>query len=716
MFLNLFKENKMKKLFIIIFSLIIIFSCGTKNKTQEAKKEMNPFFKNFNTPFETPDFSKIKEEHYLPAFKKGIEEHVKEIEEIVNSKQSPTFENTLVMLDESGQLLKKVEGVFYNLLEADTNEELQKIAKEVAPMLTEHYDNIFLNENLFVRVKDVFENRDKLNLNVEQKTLLEKIYKEFVRRGANLNAEQKERLKEINKKLSLLTLKFGENVLKEVNNYALVIDNEKDLEGLPKDVVNQASITAEKKGFKGKWVFTINRSSITPFLQYAKNRKLREKIFRAYIMKGDNNNEFDNKKIINEIVNLRLEKANLLGYKTHAHYVLDDNMAKLPENVYRLLNKIWKPALKRAKQELKELQAIADRMGDKIKIKPWDWWYYAEILKKEKYAIDDNILRPYFSLENVRKGIFMVANKLYGITFTERKDIPVYHKDVRAFEVKDKKGNHIGIYYVDYYPRDSKRGGAWMNAYRKQYVLKGKKIAPIICNVTNVTKPTKEKPALLSLDEVLTLFHEFGHALHGLMSNCTYYTLSGTEVSRDFVELPSQIMENWATEPEVLKMYAKHYKTGETIPDDLIKKIQNSSHFNQGFATVEYLAASYLDMDWHTIEKKQDFDVNMFEEESMKKIGLIPEIVTRYRSTYFNHIFSSGYSAGYYSYIWADVLVADAFEAFKETSIFDKKTAESFLNNILSRGGTEDPMVLYKRFRGREPRIEPLLKKRGLLK
>ncbi len=706
----------MKKLFIIIFSLIIIFSCGTKNKTQEAKKEMNPFFKNFNTPFETPDFSKIKEEHYLPAFKKGIEEHVKEIEEIVNSKQSPTFENTLVMLDESGQLLKKVEGVFYNLLEADTNEELQKIAKEVAPMLTEHYDNIFLNENLFVRVKDVFENRDKLNLNVEQKTLLEKIYKEFVRRGANLNAEQKERLKEINKKLSLLTLKFGENVLKEVNNYALVIDNEKDLEGLPKDVVNQASITAEKKGFKGKWVFTINRSSITPFLQYAKNRKLREKIFRAYIMKGDNNNEFDNKKIINEIVNLRLEKANLLGYKTHAHYVLDDNMAKLPENVYRLLNKIWKPALKRAKQELKELQAIADRMGDKIKIKPWDWWYYAEILKKEKYAIDDNILRPYFSLENVRKGIFMVANKLYGITFTERKDIPVYHKDVRAFEVKDKKGNHIGIYYVDYYPRDSKRGGAWMNAYRKQYVLKGKKIAPIICNVTNVTKPTKEKPALLSLDEVLTLFHEFGHALHGLMSNCTYYTLSGTEVSRDFVELPSQIMENWATEPEVLKMYAKHYKTGETIPDDLIKKIQNSSHFNQGFATVEYLAASYLDMDWHTIEKKQDFDVNMFEEESMKKIGLIPEIVTRYRSTYFNHIFSSGYSAGYYSYIWADVLVADAFEAFKETSIFDKKTAESFLNNILSRGGTEDPMVLYKRFRGREPRIEPLLKKRGLLK
>jgi len=705
----------MKKLLIIVFSLIIIFSCGTKNKTQEVKKEMNPFFGKFNTPFETPDFSKIKEEHYLPAFKKGIEEHVKEIEKIANSKEEPTFENTLVALDESGQLLKKVEGVFYNLLEADTNEKLQKIAKEVAPMLTEHYDNIFLNENLFIRVKDVYEKREKLSLNIEQKTLLEKIYKEFVRRGANLNPNQKKRLREINKKLSLLTLKFGENVLKEVNNYALVIDNEKDLEGLPKDVINQASITAEKKGYKGKWVFTINRSSITPFLQYAKNRKLREEIFKAYIMKGDNNNKFDNKKLINEIVNLRLEKANLLGYKTHAHYVLDDNMAKVPENVYKLLNKIWTPALKKAKQEVKELQAIADKMGDKIKIKPWDWWYYAEILKKEKYAIDDNILRPYFSLENVRKGIFTVANKLYGITFTERKDISVYHKDVKAFEVKDKNGNHIGIYYVDYYPRDSKRGGAWMNAYRKQYVLKGKKITPIICNVTNVTKPTKDKPSLLSLDEVLTLFHEFGHALHGLMSNCTYYTLSGTEVSRDFVELPSQIMENWATEPEVLKMYAKHYKTGEPIPDDLIQKIQNSSHFNQGFATVEYLAASFLDMDWHTIEKKQDFDVNKFEEESMKKIGLIPEIVTRYRSTYFNHIFAGGYSAGYYSYIWADVLVADAFEAFKETSIFDKKTAESFLNNILSRGGTEDPMVLYKRFRGREPKIEPLLKKRGLL-
>ncbi len=705
----------MKKVLIILLIFSFMISCGTKNKTQEAKKEMNPFLEKFNTPFETPDFSKIKEEHYLPAFEKGISKHIKEIEEIAKSKEEPSFENTLVALDESGQLLKKVEGVFYNLLEANTNDKLQEIAKKVAPMLSKHYDDIFLNENLFKRIKKVYENKDKFDLNTEQNTLLEKVYKEFVRRGANLKEEQKKRLREINKKLSLLTLKFGENVLKEINNYALVIDKKEDLAGLPEDVINQAAITAEKKGYKGKWVFTINRSSITPFLQYAKKRKLREEIFKAYIMKGDNNNEFDNKKIINEIVNLRLERANMLGYKTHAHYVLDDNMAKVPENVYQLLNKIWVPALSKTKQELKELQTIADKMGDKIKIQPWDWWYYAEILKKEKYAIDDNMLRPYFSLDNVRKGIFTVANKLYGITFTERKDIPVYHKDVKVFEVKDKNGNHIGIYYVDYYPRDSKRGGAWMNAYRKQYVFKGKKVTPIICNVTNVTKPTKDKPALLSLDEVLTLFHEFGHALHGLLSNCTYYTLSGTEVARDFVELPSQIMENWATEPEVLRMYAKHYKTGETIPDDLIQKIQNSSHFNQGFATVEYLAASFLDMDWHTITEKRDIDVNKFETESMNKIGLIPEILTRYRSTYFNHIFAGGYSAGYYSYIWADVLVADAFEAFKETSIFDKKTAESFLNNILSRGGTEDPMVLYKRFRGREPKIEPLLKKRGLL-
>ncbi|MFQ6108535.1 MAG: M3 family metallopeptidase, partial [Candidatus Aminicenantales bacterium] len=515
--------------------------------------------------------------------------------------------------------------------------------------------------------------------------------------------------------LSVLTLKFGENILKEDNRFELVIDKEEDLAGLPQSVVTAAAEAAKERGHEGKWVFTLHKPSMIPFLQYSEKRDLREKIFKAYINRCNHNDELDNKALLSRIVTLRIEKAHLLGYKTHADFILEMNMAKKPENVYGLLDQIWKPALEMAKKESRELQGMIQKEGKDFKLKPWDWWYYAEKVKKAKYDLDEEMLRPYFKLENVRNGAFYVANKLYGLQFIERKDVPKYHEDVKVFEVRDTDNTQVGILYTDYFPRASKRGGAWMNSFRKQYRMDGGEIHPIITNNGNFSKPTGKKPALLSSEEVLTLFHEFGHALHGLLSNCTYYRLSGTAVPRDFVELPSQIMENWAFEPEVLKMYAKHYETGEVIPQELIDKIKKASLFNQGFATVEYLAASYLDMDWHTLSEAGEIDVEKFETESMNRIGLIPEIVVRYRSPYFRHIFSGGYSAGYYSYIWAEVLDADAFEAFKENGLFEPKTALSFRKNILERGGTEDPMSLYIRFRGAEPKVEPLLKRKGLI-
>ncbi|MCP2618996.1 M3 family metallopeptidase [Candidatus Aminicenantes bacterium AC-335-A11] len=675
----------------------------------------NPFFSEFDTPFQVPPFDKIKEEHYLPAFIEGMKQHNKEIEAIANNPEPPTFENTIEALEKSGTLLRRVSNVFDVLNASMTNERMQEIAKRVAPLRSKHWDDIYLNEKLFKRIKVLHEQRDKLNLTPEQKTLLEKYYRDFVRGGANLDKEKKARLREINQELSLLTLKFGENILKENNRFELIIENKEDLEGLPQSVIDAAAETAKERGYKGKWVFTLHKPSMIPFLTYSAKRELREKIFKAYINRGNHNDELDNKKILLKIVALRLERAKLLGYKTHAHYVLEENMAKNPENVYKLLDKIWKPALERAKKEAEELQQMIYKEGKNFKLQPWDWWYYAEKLKKEKYDFDDSVLRPYFKLENVIKGVFYVANKLYGLQFVERNDIPKYHPDVRVFEVKDADGSHIGILYTDYFPRASKRGGAWMNSFRKQSKIGGKEIHPVITNNGNFSKPVGDKPSLLSIEEVLTLFHEFGHALHGLLSNCTYPTLSGTSVPRDFVELPSQIMENWALEPEVLKVYARHYKTGEVIPQELIEKLKKAKLFNQGFATVEYLAAAYLDMDWHTLTELNNIDPLKFEEESMKRIGLIPEIVVRYRSPYFRHIFSGGYSAGYYSYIWAEVLDADAFEAFKEKGIFDKETAQSFRKNILEKGGTEDPMILYKRFRGAEPKVEPLLKRRGLI-
>ncbi len=679
-----------------------------------SKSETNPFFADYGTPFETPDFSKISEADYLPAMKEGIRQHKAEIEAIATSGEAASFTNTIEAIEKSGALLDRSANLFFAMNSANTNDNLQAIAREVSPLLSQHNDDIYLNDALFQRIKSIYDQRESLDLSTEQQTVLDKYYKDFVRSGANLDEAGKARLREINKELSLLTLQFGENVLKEDNAYALVIEKKEELAGLPDGVIAGGAEAAKERGMDGKWVFTLHKPSLIPFITYSDIREYRKQMLTAYIERGNNNNELDNKANTARIVELRIEKANLLGYPTHAHFVLEENMAKNPENVYKLLNQIWDAALPMAKAEARELQKLIDADGGDFKLAAWDWWYYAEKLKKAKYDLDESELRPYFQMEKVRQGVFDTATKLFGITFTERSDISKYHPDVTVYEVKNADGSHVGILYTDYYPRASKRGGAWMDAWRKQSNIAGNRVTPLIYNVGNFSKPTADQPSLLSLDEVNTLFHEFGHALHGLLSDCSYPSVSGTSVARDFVETFSQMMENWAMEPEVLKSYAVHYQTGEPIPDELIAKIKNSGHFNQGFATVEYLAASFLDMDWHTLTEAKDIDVIDFENKSMANIGMIPEIVVRYRSPYFRHIFAGGYSAGYYSYIWAEVLDADAFQAFKENGIFDPATAKSLRDNLLSRGGTEDAMVLYKRFRGHEPSIEPLLERRGL--
>jgi len=676
--------------------------------------ETNPFFTEYTTPFEVPPFEQIKPEHYLPAFKEGIKQHDQQIDAIVNSTEQPSFENTILAKEESGELLRKVSNVFFNLTSANTNKQLQEIAKEVGPMLSQHRDNINLNKNLFERVKVVYDQKDKLNLTPEQQKLLEEAYKGFVRGGANLSGKQEEEFREVNKQLSMLTLEFGEHLLAETNSFKMIIDNEADLAGLPGFVVEMGASDAKANELEGKWVFTIDKSSLIPFLQYSEKRGLREKMFKAYINKGNNNNEFDNKEIASEIASLRVKRANLLGFESHATYVLDNNMAKTPENVYELLNKVWDAALPVAKTEAKTLQSMIGAEAKSFKLEPWDWWYYSEKLRKEKYDLDDEQLKPYFELESVRKGMLEVANKLYGLTFEERFDIPKPHPDAHTFEVFDNDGTHQSILIMDFFPRASKRGGAWMSTYRKQYKINGENYSPIVTMVMNFSKPTETKPSLLTFDEVSTMYHEFGHSLHGMLSNCTYRSLSGTDVSRDYVELPSQFMENYASSPEVLKMFAKHYETGEPIPDELIEKMNASSHFNQGFLAVEYTSAAFLDMDWHTLTSPEKKDALVFENAAMQKIGLIPEIVVRYRTPYFAHIFSGGYSSGYYGYLWAEVLDADAFEAFKENGLFDNKTATSFRKNILEKGGTEDPMTLYEKFRGKKPSIEPMLKRKGL--
>ncbi|MBN1651459.1 MAG: M3 family metallopeptidase [Bacteroidales bacterium] len=715
----------MKKTFFILLAVSLFFSaCNTK----QNKMADNPFFAEYGTPFEVPDFSKIKTSDYIPAFEEGIKEHAAEIDAIANNEAAPTFENTLEAMDKSGALLDRVSSVFYNQFSANTNDELKAINKEIAPKLAAHSDNINLNAKLFERVKTIYDEQKELNmtteakneqaLNTEQTALLDKVYNGFVRGGANLNDEDQAKMREINGKLALLYPQFGENVVNDRIAYKLVIDNEKDLSGLPESVKDAAAEAATEAGMEGKWVFTLDKPSWIPFLQYADNRELRKEIYTAWMNQGNNNNANDNKENIKEILKLRLQKAQLLGYKTFADYAIDNNMAKTPENVMTLLTKLWDAALPMTKQEAKELQAIADKEGDHIILESWDWWYYTEKLRKEKYALEESELRPYFSLANVQAGAYELVHRIYGLKMIRRSDIPVYHEDVEAWEVQEENGDHVGILLVDYFPRASKRGGAWMSSYRKQMGAGDDFVSPVIVNVGNFTKPTANEPSLLSIDEVQTLFHEFGHGLHGLLSNVKYNTISGTSVKRDFVELPSQIMENWALEPEMLKIYAKHYKTGEAIPDELIAKIQKSSQFNQGFITTEYLAASLLDIKYHMIDNVEDIDnldVLAFEKQTMSDLGLIDEIIPRYRSTYFNHSFGGeGYSAGYYVYIWAAVLDSDAYQAFVENGIFDRATGDSFRKNVISKGGSDEPMTLYKNFRGADPSIEPLLKKRGL--
>ncbi len=684
-----------------------------------ADKEgaVNPFYEEWNTPYGMPPFDQIETAHFMPAIDRAIEEKTSEVEAIASSIEPATFANTIEALDRSGALVAKVTGVLMNLLGAETNDELQAIAREAMPRMTALNDDIYLNTKLFERVQSIWEARDSVDLTEEQARLLERTHTRFVRSGAQLDEEAQARLRVINEQLAMAGLQFSENLRKATNSYQLVIDDEKDLSGLPPAVVSAAAEAALAAGLDGQWVFTLQWPSLWPFLTYADNRELRREIYTAYLNRCSEGSEYDNTELIEQMVQLRLERANLLGYPTHAHYVLDDTMASTPEAVYDLLDKVWAPAIEVAQQEAADIQKMIAEEGHDFELEPWDWRYYAEKIRAERYALDETELRGYFQLENVRQGAFWLAKKLWGLELAELEDVPTYHPEVRVFEVNDADGAHIGVLLVDYHPRPGKRGGAWMNNYRDQRVINGRDVRPVICNVGNFSRPTGDQPALLSLDEVHTLFHEFGHALHGLLSRCRYQTVSGTSVARDFVELPSQIMENWVLEPEVLAQYARHYQTGEVIPDELVAKIERAKTFNTGYDTCEYLAASYLDMDWHTMREADDIDPAAFEQQTLERIGLPSAIPVRYRSPYFQHIFGpgGGYSAGYYSYLWAEVLDADAFAAFKETSLFDQATAEAFRNNVLARGGSAEPMELYVRFRGAEPAPEPMMQRKGLL-
>ncbi len=693
-----------------IVALIALFGCNTQ--TKENMPTENPLLAEYTTPFQVPPFDSITPEHYMPAFKEGMEQQKSIVNNIINNTDEPTFENTIIAFENSGDLLNKVGNVFYNLSSAKTDSSMQAINKELAPIMSGHSDDINLNEQLFAKVKLVYEKKNELNLTVEQSTLLDNTYRNFVRGGANLVGEEKDAFRKVNEKISLLYEQFKENMLNENNSFKLFIEKEEDLKGLTETAIATAALASKNEGQEGKWLFTIHKPSLLPFLENADNRELREYLYKGYINKGDNNDENDTKEIIVKIANARIVRANILGFESHAAYVLEKNMAKQPENVYELLGKLMPSALRVAKQEVADMQAIIDAEKGGFKIEAWDYWYYAAKVKEQKYALNENQIRPYLKLENARDGMFWVANQLYGITFTKLENMPIYHPEVEVFEAKEENGDHIGILYMDYHPRASKRSGAWCTSFRLQKYANDKRVAPVVSIVCNFSAPVGDTPALLSVDETETLFHEFGHGLDALFSNKYYASLS---VPRDFVELPSQIMENWSFAPEVLNHYAKHYKTGEAMPTELIEKIEKAGKFNQGFATTEFIAASYLDMDWHTTKEEITMDVNAFEKQSMDKIGLIKEIAPRYRSTYFQHIFSgNSYSSGYYSYVWAEVLDADAFEAFKENGLFNKTTAAAFRTNILELGGTEDAMELYRKFRGADPKIEPLIERRGL--
>lgn len=689
--------------------------CGTLIGCTQPKPE-NPFFTEFKTPFGAPPFEQIKPEHYMPAFDSGMVEEMKTVEQIIANTEAPTFENTILPLDKGSEILERVASVFYGQNSANTNDSIQAINRELAPKMSKHSDEIRMNPELFKKVKAVYDKRDSLGLDREQQRTVEEIYKGFVRGGANLSPEDQAKLKELNQQISQLQVAFGQNLLKETNGYKLVIDKQEDLAGLPESLVQTAAADAIATGDSGKWVFTLQNPSVMPFLQFADNRVLREQIYNAYIMRCNNNNENDNKEVVRQLTDLRMKKGQLMGYTNFANFVLEDRMAKNSENVYNLLNQLWLPALNVAKAEAKEMQEYINKEGSNIKLEGWDWRYYSEKVKKARFDLDENQVRPYFKLENVRDGIFYVCNRLYGITFKPVTNVPLPHPDAVAFECIDKDGTtSLGLLYMDFFPRASKRGGAWCGSYRGQSYKDGVRVAPIATVVCNFTKPSAEgQPALLSADEANTFFHEFGHALHVLFKDVHYDAVGG--VPRDFVELPSQIMEHWCFEPEVLKVYAKHYQTGEVIPQELVDKIEKSGKFGQGFATTEYLAASILDMDFHVLESlPADFDVMKFESQAMNARGLITQIPPRYRTPYFQHTWTGGYTAGYYSYIWAEVLDCDAFQAFKETGdIFNPEVADKFRKMVLTPGGIEDAMDMYVNFRGSKPGIDALLDNRGL--
>ncbi len=691
---------------LIAMAIVALTACNAKHD--------NPVLADSALPFGAPEFTKYESTDYEAAFMEGLAEQRAEIDAIVAQTEAPTFDNTIAALERSGKKLAKVSGVFYNLNETDADDVMRETEKKLSPILTEHSAYMTMNEALFARVKALYDTKASLGLTREQEMVLDKYYRMFVKGGALLDAEKKAQLMEIDKQLSLASIEFGENALAETNAFELVITDEKDLAGLPQSSINAAREAAQAVGKEG-WLFTLHKPSWIPFLQYADNRELRKQMYLGYINRGDNNNENDNKAVIARILKLRQQKAQLFGYETFAQYQLEDKMAKTPEAAYNLLMTIWNAALPKAKAEAAELQKMMDAEGKGEKLEAWDWWYYTEKLREAKYALSESELRPYFSLDNVRKGAFMVSEKLFGMKFQPIEGLDVYHPEVETFEVLDADGSHLALFYTDYFPRATKRAGAWMNNIVDASNIDGENQRPMIVNVGNFTRPTGDTPSLLTIDETRTLFHELGHALHGFLTQTKYPSVSGTSVARDFVELPSQIMEHWAIEPEVMKMYALHYETGEPITDELIAKMQATSSFNSGFETVELVGAALLDMEYHMLTDYTGFEANTFEKSVADKIGLISQIAFRYRGPYFNHVFSGGYAVGYYSYLWAEVLDADGFEAFKEKGIFDEATGRSFRKNILEMGGSEEPMTLYKRFRGAEPNPEALLRNRGLI-
>ena len=700
---------------MIALSMITLASCTSNNEPKTEAEPKNPFLTEYTTPFQVPPFDQIKNEHYLPAFEAGMKEQLAEVEAIVSNAETPTFQNTILPFDKSGETLDRVSNVFFNLNECLTNDEMVAIAEQVLPMLSKHSDAIMMNPKLFERIDYVYQHRNEMGLDDQQIRVVEKYHQDFIRSGASLNAEQQAELSQINEQLSTLSLQFGNNLLKENAGYKLVVENEADLAGLPQTSIDAAAEQAKAEGMEGKWVFTLSKPSLIPFLQFADNRDLREKMYKAYYNRGDNNNEYDNKKLINEMCKLRVQKAKLFGYDNYADYVLAVNMAQDSKTVDKFLIDIFNPAQQLAKKELAEMQAIADEEGANIKLEGWDWWYYAEKLRKAKYAFDENQIKPYLTVDNVRNGMFMAANKLYGVTFTQNTNLPVYYPGVETFEVKEANGDFLGILYLDYYPRESKSGGAWCTSFRESgHDINGKKIYPVVSLVMNFTPASGDTPALLTWDETETMWHEFGHSLHAFFSDGLYSRTCGN-VPHDYVEMPSQIMENWVAEPEVIRMYAKHYQTGEPMPDSLITKIENSALFNQGFMTTELIAASILDMKFHELTEVKDLDVDAFEKEQMDAIGLMKEILPRYRSTNFSHIFNGGYSAGYYAYTWAEVLDKDAFNYFKSSGdLFNPELAASFRKNCLQECGNDEGMVQYRKFRGQDPDYEPYLKARGL--